>query len=179
MNLVAFTGKRGHGKNSCADVLIAQGWTHLAFADPLRDIAKIAYGVTDHEMADTVLKEQVLARWPSKSPREILQRIGTDMFRAYVPDTWTKTFERRAREALAAGAPGVVCSDLRFLNEADTVTRLGGTIIRVVDPNKLATDAASLHASETELEQIVEDITIQNDGTLADLHARVTQALAA
>uniref|UniRef100_A0AB74UND6 DNMP kinase n=1 Tax=Caulobacter phage BL57 TaxID=3348355 RepID=A0AB74UND6_9VIRU len=180
MKIVAITGPRGHGKSTAAAALEARGYVHLNFADPLREIAKIAYGLTMKEMLDPVLKETKLDRWPFKSPREILQHIGTDMFRNYVDDTWVQAWANKAKAYLdgkvANGfggvrvVEGVVCSDCRFLNEAAAVRAMGGAIIRVQDPRKHTADAASQHASETEMAKIVPDWSITNDRAIADLH---------
>lgn len=181
--LIAITGQRGHGKSTAAAALEKQGYVHINFADPLREIASIAYGVTMHEMLDPVLKETKLTRWPFKSPREILQQIGTDMFRNYVDDTWVQAWKNKATALLEGngadqfGNPikvaGVVCSDCRFLNEAAIVRSMGGTIIRVDDPRKKTADAASLHQSEVEMNSIVADWTITNDRSISDLHAAI------
>jgi hypothetical protein len=162
--IVAFTGKRGHGKTTAAQALMEKGYEHICFADPLRQIVHIAYGVTFEEMSDPVLKEKPLDRWPFKSPRELLQVVGTDMFRAYLDDTWTKAFERRSAEF-----DKVVCSDLRFPNEEECLRDLDGKVVRVTDPKKNLTDVASQHASETAIDQIVADVEIINDGTIFDL----------
>lgn len=171
--LVAFTGKRGHGKTTAARELMVRGYEHICFADPLREVATRVYGVTAEEMADPVLKETVLRRWPFKSPRDILQRIGTDMFRSYVENTWVMAFKLACDKAA-----GVVCSDLRFPNEADHVRSEGGLIIKVVDPRKDRDDAASQHASELAIDQIVPDVLLLNDGSIDDLNAKVSAILA-
>ena len=175
--IVAFTGQRGHGKNTAADALIAKGFVPMAFADPIRDIAKIAYGLQDHEMADPILKEATLARWPFKSPRDILQRVGTEMFRKYVDDTWVHALKFRIQKALDSGAPGVVITDLRFLNEAAMLRNAGATILKIIDPRKPHNDAASQHQSEMEIDKITPDWTITNDQTIARLHVAVLDIL--
>lgn len=168
--LYAITGKRGHGKSTAAEALEKTGrFVHINFADPLRQACATVYGLTTQEMLDPVLKEQVLQRWPYKSPREILQQVGTELFRNYLDETWVKAFERQVQAAWDDGF-GVVCSDCRFLNEAQAVRRLGGKVIRVVDPRKTRTDEASRHASEMEQEAIIADWTITNDRTVRDLH---------
>lgn len=167
-SLVAITGKRGHGKTTAAEALMREGYRHINFADPVRAIAATAYGLTMEEMTDPVLKELPLRRWPQRSPREILQRVGTEMFRHYLDETWTQAFERACE-----GYSHVVCSDLRFLNEAATVRRLGGTVIRVVNPRKSSADAASQHVSELEMDQISVDWTIYNEQTVERLQQAV------
>lgn len=180
MEVIAFTGKRGHGKSSAAEALVAEyGYIHLNFADPLREVCHIVYGVDYEEMLDPILKEQPLTRWPFKAPRELLQQIGTDMFRNYIDDTWVESWRMKVQKLLEGSAvdeyeqpivcSGVVCSDCRFLNEAAVVRALGGKIIRIDDPRKVRTDTASLHQSEVEIDKIVADWTITNDRTLHDL----------
>ncbi len=196
MNIIAFTGKRGHGKSTAAEALVREhGYVHLNFADPLREVCALVYGVTFEEMLDPVLKEQPLERWPYKAPRDLLQQIGTEMFRNYIPETWIENWKNRVQAALSPyevevgatdglgnprraeggiifshpGAPGVVCSDCRFLNEAAAVKALGGKLIKIDDPRKVRTDAASLHQSEVEIDLLPVDWTITNDRTIHDL----------
>ncbi|UTC28350.1 deoxynucleotide monophosphate kinase [Brevundimonas phage vB_BpoS-Gurke] len=168
--LVAITGKRGHGKSTLAEVLTRRGYAHVNFADPLREACTTVYGVSMKEMLDPVLKETPLQRYPYKSPRELMQRIGTEMFRAYLDDTWVEAFRRSADAAIQAGAPGVVCSDCRFVNEASMIRAMGGRIIKVVDPRRTRNDLYSQHQSEIEIDQVEADWTIYNERTVADLH---------
>jgi hypothetical protein len=179
MNILAFTGKRGHGKSTAAEALVRKhGYVHLNFADPLREVCHLVYGVSYHEMLDPVLKEKVLDRWPFKSPRELLQQIGTEMFRNYIPDTWIENWKSRALTALAS-APGVVCSDCRFLNEAGAVEGLGGRLIKVERPSLVHGDAASLHQSEMEIDLLPVERVILNDQSTEALETAAVALLAA
>lgn len=184
--IIAFTGLRGHGKTTAAEALTeTYGYAHVNFADPVRDVCHRVYGVTYIEMLDPVLKETPLDRYPYKSPRELMQRIGTEMFRSYLDDTWVKAFERTVADLLAGGAPGVVCSDCRFLNEAAALRRMGALLIRVTDPRKLNNrgddnlirDLYGEHASEREIDLLPVDLTIVNERGVADLrNAALMQA---
>lgn len=177
MRIIAFTGKRGHGKSTAAEAAVRQyGYVHLNFADPLREVCHVAYGVTYEEMSDPVLKEKVLERWPFKSPRELLQQIGTEMFRAYLDDTWVTNWMNRASQALA-DAPGVVCSDCRFLNEAAAIRSVGGKIIKVERPSLVRADLAAQHQSEVEIDKIAVDRVLINDRSMADLEAAALAAI--
>lgn len=178
--IIAFTGLRGHGKTSAAEALIeTYGYAHVNFADPVRDVCHRVYGVSYIEMLDPILKEKVLDRYPFKSPRELLQRIGTEMFRGYLDDTWVKAFQRTATDLLAGGAPGVVCSDCRFLNEAATLRQMGATLIKIIDPRKMNNDGDDgkiidlygAHASEREIALLPVNWTIINDRTVHDLRS--------
>ncbi|UTC29043.1 deoxynucleotide monophosphate kinase [Brevundimonas phage vB_BpoS-Marchewka] len=176
--IIAFTGLRGHGKTTAAEALTeTYGYAHVNFADPVRDVCHRVYGVSYIEMLDPVLKETVLDRYPFKSPRELLQRIGTEMFRGYLDDTWVKAFERTVNDLLRDGAEGVVCSDCRFLNEAAMLRAMGASLIRITDPRKMnnhgddqkIVDVYGAHASEREIPLLPVSMTIINDRTARDL----------
>lgn len=171
--LYAFTGLRGHGKTTAAEALIEKhGFAHLNFADPLREVVAAVYGVTMDEMLNPDLKEKVLDRYPFKAPRELLQHVGTDLFRNYIDDTWIEAFRQRAQALIDGGAPGVVCSDCRFLNEAAMIRSMGGVLIKIEDKRKRKAGAGSafaLHASEAEIDKLPVHWTIYNDRTVDDL----------
>lgn len=171
--IVAFTGKRGSGKDTAAKTLINAGFKAMSFADPLREIVHIVYGVTYEEMTDPVLKELPLSRYPYRSPRELLTIIGTQGFRDLVEqETWVHALLRRAAEH-----DKVVIADLRFLNEEKKLKASNATIIRIVNPRRTDTDEVSQHRSETEMDTIVPHHTIVNDGTIEELHAKVREVL--
>lgn len=171
--IVAITGKRGAGKDSAAQGLYFYDYVHMSFADPLRQIVQIAYGITLEEMQDPILKEIPVPYYPFKSPREILTLIGTQGFRDLIDDqTWVQCFLRRALKF-----ERVVVSDLRFLNEEKVLREVNATIIRVVNPKRIDTDETSQHRSETEMDEIVPDFTITNDGTISDLQNKIREVV--
>lgn len=168
--IVGLTGLKGSGKDEVANIISRNyGHVRVAFADPLKDVIKTIFGVTEEELTDRVKKEKVLDRWPYCSPRQLLQFIGTDMFRAYYPGVWVKAWQNRV---MSIDAP-VVASDVRFVDEADLIRSMGGLIIRVVRPGT-KNDG---HISELSQEAIPADHVIMNDGTLYDLELTVKAAL--
>jgi len=175
MHIVGITGRRGHGKNTASEALERAGYKHLSFADPVREIVNLVYGVPFEVMADTALKEAVLDRWPFKTPRELMQKVGTEMFRETkfnddlpLDDTWIEVFKRRA-----AGFSHVVCSDVRFPNEATMIRALGGKIIKIENPRLPRVSAVDMHPSETGVDLITPDWTIQNERGIADLQTAI------
>lgn len=176
--VVAFMGKRGSGKDTAAAPLIDSYYLSIAFADPVRALVKTAFGVSEHELSDRVLKEQPLARWPHKSPRVLMQAVATQM-KAIDPDVFVKWVAREIAQVRAAGyAKGVVITDLRHTNEADYIRSMGGLILQIIDPAKaVGTSEVDQHASETEQDSIVPDETILNNQTIQDLHDRVRAVL--
>lgn len=164
--IIAIAGQRGHGKTTAAQALEQIGWRHINFADTLKEAVELVYGIPVFVQNDPLLKEKTLDAYPFKSPREILQQVGTEMFRSYIDDTWIQAWSRRVQSY-----SHIVCSDLRFPNEAALVKSLGGVSVRIVNPSIIHTDAASKHASETY--ELLVDVTIMNDGTVADLHNKM------
>lgn len=163
--LIALCGRKGSGKDEAAKILVGYaGFQSIAFADPLREISKIAFGLTDKEMSDRMLKEASLRRYPYDSPREILQYVGTEGFRSRWPEVWIECAKRRIREI---NAPGVVITDCRFLNEAAAVREMGGSIIKIDADDRLGPNEDP-HPSEAEIPLIEADLVIENNGTLDD-----------
>ena len=65
-------------------------------------------------------------------------------------------------------------SDLRFLNEAKMVQEYGGLIIKIVRDTDSKSD---VHQSEQEMESIIPDYTIHNDGTLGEYTEKIYKFL--
>lgn len=97
--LVGFLGYKGAGKSEATCALQESfGFDTLSFADPLRAICTIAFGLDAIHYNDRRVKEAVLMDWPQKSPRELMQLVGTDMFRSHFPDVWVEIMRRRLRK---------------------------------------------------------------------------------
>lgn len=162
--LIAFTGYKGSGKDTAAEVLTdLHDYRKVAFADPIRMIARDIFGFTDHEMSDRVLKEQVVDRWPYEAPRTVLKTVGTEMFREHYPDVWIKCAERTIDEVEDSGH-GVVVTDLRFANEETFVRNRGGIIVRV---HRIGVEQTDPHPSEAYIGQIVPHFELVNDSPSA------------
>lgn len=152
--IIGITGKKQHGKDTIGKVLEEMGYTHVSFADPLRECVRVVFGVSYEEMLTTGVKETPLDRYPYESPRRILQRVGTDLFRNAYPDVWIEAFKR------TCSGGNVYVTDVRFLNEAKIIKEMGGLVIRIVRPAK--EDDGDLHPSEMEMEKIEADYTLVN-----------------
>lgn len=158
--LIGLTGKKRAGKTTVANHLVEKYNFHeISFADPLKKIiGEELLGLTPEQLFDPVKKEQVDPFW-NKSPRVLLQLIGTDCFRNIIdPDFWVKLAEREITKHLDAGK-NVVLSDVRFPNEVDCVTKLGGKMIHIIRLESSTT--FDCHASETALDKYVFNYRIE------------------
>jgi hypothetical protein len=159
MPIIGFTGYAGSGKDTAAQVLIADGWTRRAFADPLKE----------HVAKRFLFIRQMVEEWgwdvaKSLYPivRTTLQDVGMEK-REEDPDYWVKL----AQVDLPDRA---VFTDVRFPNEVDAVKSLGGIVVRVERPG---VGPVNDHISDTGIDALPVDFVIYNDGTVAGLHERV------
>ena len=176
-SLIGLIGKKQSGKDTIASHLIDEyGFTRYAFADPIKEACQVIFGFTNEQCWGKE-KEVVDPFWKI-TPRKVFQIFGTELFQFELPKYaeelsdigrifWAYRFARWYEQQLAK-TPNikVVITDVRFPFEADMITSLGGSLIKVIRPNQIYNDN---HASETEMDTIKYNGLIENDGTIADL----------
>jgi hypothetical protein len=167
--IVGITGRKGSGKNAACENV--PGWATMSFAGPLKRVCATVFGLTTEEMSNPQKKEAIMNRWPYETPRAILQKVGTDMFRNLYPDVWVQNLKDRV---MASAGEDVVITDVRFENEARAIRELGGYIVRVERPGLPKVDS---HSSELEMDLISVDATVINDGSVRLLQARFIAAV--
>ncbi|MBS7457687.1 adenylate kinase [Coralloluteibacterium stylophorae] len=163
MNIIGITGKARTGKDTLAEYLVSDhGYVRIGFADPIREFVAELTGFSVEQLMDSSLKEQPIDWLGGKSPRELMQTLGTEWGRQMVhEDLWLLVAHMRVRAARQAGAPGVVISDVRFDNEAQFVQELGG---RVVGLTRAEAQSVSAHVSESGVAPELVSETFENDG---------------
>lgn len=94
--------------------------------------------------------------------REVLQIVGTDIFRAMLcGSVWFDVpFKRKWPSDV------VIITDVRFENEKEIIEQHGGKVLRLSRETGLDADG---HASEIALDNVQFDFTYQNDKTIPDL----------
>lgn len=165
--LIGLHGPARSGKDTVGQMLKDSfGVSTVFFAEPLKESARVMLGLTDSQLYGDE-KEDVL-EWLGKSPRQILQTLGTNWGREMVnQDIWL-ILARRKIEALYEQGKSVVLTDVRFENEADLVRELGGTMWHIHRPDRRQ---VARHSSEAGIEFCWDmgDIRIDNIGSLEDL----------
>lgn len=175
--LIGLCGAAGSGKNTVANLLTESGLcVQLAFADPLYQCVSAIAGLPVSRLQDRAVKEAEIP-WLGKSPRQLLQSLGTEWGRDAVhPEIWIRIAMERASRHLSVGL-AVVITDVRFDNEAAAIVAAGGEVWKVVRPGWrcLSGDAAT-HPSEAGVSERLIARTIDNSGSLDALRVKLTSA---
>ncbi len=208
MNRIGIAGAAGSGKTTVANYLVKKyNFRILGFATPLYKLGEIHSKVTPVDWLGAVVDwadEYLLPlgystseRWwfiyktldimdetpivKNKKNRTLLQFIGTEVGRGLDEDLWTNIFENKVEEL---GNARIINDNLRFLNEFDTLDRLGFITVFIETPLDLRMERYEKeygepmnekqlsHSSEAYLDQIRDkcDLEIVNTGTIDLLH---------
>jgi dephospho-CoA kinase len=175
---IALCGKLRSGKSLAANHLhIRHGFDEVAFGDALKR--------TVNEVFPWMVG-------PNK-PRSLLQNYG-QLMRSIDENVWIKHVERAIkgkidfRVSMGAEAIGIVLTDVRQQNEVDWCRANGFTIIRVTAPDEVrigraieAGDNFSVHdlahSTELEIDNFTVDYTLENNGTVDELKAKIDTVL--
>jgi hypothetical protein len=166
--IIGFHGAAGAGKDTAASFLMGRphNFIRLAFADKLKIGCKAIFGLTDSQVFGQD-KDKIDRYW-NLTPREILQRVGTECFRnTFDSDIWVKA----ALREVDAKWYDYVITDVRFPNEATAIKALGGRVFCISRAN--APGLSMAHVSESALRDWPFDGVIENNGSLEDLRVAV------
>lgn len=196
MRNVAFIGRRGSGKSTLVKMLTeSAAYVRFSWAEPVRQIASMAYGEIDKAGTYTIRAKcdgacncadgrtrKVTGTW-------LLQRIGTDALREQVDqDFWVKAGERYldGSEVEQFGYRWAN-DDTRFENELATLRRRGWlTIGLAVEPDAIrdrltardgSFDPSSLDHPSERLPVEAADIVIEATGPLREVFTQVRSLL--
>ena len=82
--LIGFIGRKSSGKDTSADYLIERyNYYKVAFGDPVKNVCKQLFLLSNEQLTDHTLKETIDNRW-GISPRVMFQRIGTEFGQDYI-----------------------------------------------------------------------------------------------
>jgi hypothetical protein len=173
------TGRANAGKNETARLL---GATHIIeFAEPLYRMISAMTDIPVWKLKDRAFKEQVIP-WLGKSPRQLLQTLGTDWGRDMIcPDVWIRIAKQKIAGAIVetqfCSRPTIIAlPDLRFDNEAEMlIEEFGAVILETVRPDA---STCAAHVSEAGISRHLISKTLVNGGSLDDFREVVRSAVA-
>jgi len=171
--IITVSGKAGAGKDTVADHLInSYGFKKISLADPIKRLTKDVFALTDFQVYDRVEREKPLEQWGGRSVRQLLQQIGTELFRDNIdPDIWVKSLWFTIKES----KDNYVVPDVRFPNELNflkgNVPAFDFTSIKVTREGCDGKVGVVGHRSEAyDLPTIH---TVENNGTMDELYIKV------
>lgn len=184
--IIAICGAKRSGKDVLADHLVANyGYQKLAFAEPLKKIAKIIFNFTDDQLGDGDAKDDVDERW-GISPRKALQFFGTEVMQYKVQELLPGIDRKLLARSLIAkiehdADKHYVISDMRFYHEYEELAKLNAVVIKVDRfPMKYTADMQAVHqvhTSEIEYNTIPTNIYIMNDDDVTSLRNKLDIAM--
>jgi len=165
----SISGIIGSGKSTVANILMAHGYRQLAFANPLKDIAAYLFNLNrsmlEGDTPESRSWREIKLPGSPYTPRFILQKIGTEIFRDFDENIWLNVIRKQLYGK-------VVITDARFLNELEFVKEHGIKTIQIIRPDIPIQENA--HVSETQHMLFGSfDHVLVNEGSLGDLGNKV------
>lgn len=197
--LIGIGGHAFSGKDAVADVLEAEGWHRTFLSKPLNEAMKtlnpkipvFLHGLPPYDV-EYAFDRYLPGNWDlvdyswlvdkfgyneaKKNPevRRLLQVFATEVVREmFGQDTWVNLARKEIQEYLDKGQ-SVVITGVRFDNEVQMITALGGELWWVHRPGY---GPVNSHISDNWLKYSDFDRVVMNDGSLDDLSNMVTKLL--
>lgn len=179
-----FCGYAGSGKTHAANYLqslLNPATTYVtAFADAVKDDVATMYKLP-RTLFDTQEGKASLVKTPDgqRKARDLLIDYSLAMKEAYGEAIWAEEVVRRIRSVVERRRiEHIIIHDLRFIAEVDTMyTEFGAAddfilhTIRIVRPSVTSLPIPSEHNLDT----YVADVTIENNGSIDDLHSKINE----
>lgn len=171
--LIGIAGKKRSGKNTVAEMLsqhLLGPVYYLAFADKLKDICSVTFGIDRVVYDDQSLKES--DRLPYGSARDQMITLSDVIKGKYGCRFFIRVVENQIasiRESTRLVDPHIIVTDVRYEIEAAMIRAYGGLIIHILRD----TGEVSTHSSEDGIVVCDTDYVLSNEGTLSDLYEAV------
>jgi hypothetical protein len=163
--IIGLSGKARSGKDTAAGMLkTAFNAKTVAFADPIRDAMRVLFDFNEEHFNGSL--KEVVVPWIGKSPRQLMQTLGTEWGRNIVNNDIWRILAARKIEQITEDSNHAVVTDVRFENEAKMIRSMGGRVWHIV---RDSIPTVSAHASEAGIAFHDGDVIIHNNGTLKDL----------
>jgi len=176
--LYGICGLKGHGKDTFSNLIISQNsdFELFHFADMLKDMCQIIFGLSKIQMFDSIKKEEKFqkpiimddylssmkkmtgldlepANCIATCVREVMQFFGTEYVRKKNPNFWVEDLSSKIKDK-----EKILISDLRFPNEASLILKNNGKIIKIIRVD--SETEGDEHSSETLIKEIEPDLVI-------------------
>ena len=185
LQIIGITGKAGSGKDTVANYFIdSKNYIKLTFGGAVKDIVQIITGwsrdmIEGQTVESRELRETVVHQNYNMNCRQLMQFVGTDLFRNNLDqNVWINIVNDKVKKLILdinsgtqtlKHVKGIIISDVRFDNEAQFIKSIGGTIVKI---NRNVAIESSNHQSERGI-SIATDYVIENNTTIDDLYNQI------
>lgn len=168
-NIIAFAGRKQSGKTTSAEFVSNLFWKYgdskiYNFADPLKALCIDILGLEYKQCygSDEDKNQLVNCYWDNKqlTAREVLQIVGTDMFRKMQNHVWSNA---TIRQILREKPDMAIIADCRFPNEVTAIKRVGGIVIKLSRNPHHSDHASEIALDPDRYDQSLFDLVVDND----------------
>ncbi len=176
--IVGLCGRPGAGKDTASRCMAEAGWRKFGFIDKLKDALADIFGFERADLDDFRFKETPHPRLYGKTPRKVLQDLGTEGFRRMVGNNvWIDTVKRTID-----GNPdskGWYITDLRYMEEGQAIKFWGGELVAICRDSMIPNPDVLAHASEQDYPKLLKmsDYILENDSTVDEIVRRLACVL--
>ena len=167
--IVSFAGRKQSGKTTSAEFVANLFWQHkdskiYNFADPLKNLCIDILGLEYRQCygSDEDKNQLVNCYWDNKqlTAREVLQIVGTDMFRKMQNHVWSNATIRQIQRENSDMA---IIADCRFPNEVTAIKNVAGIVIRLSRNPHNSDHTSEIALDPDRYDQSLFDLVIDND----------------
>ena len=166
--IIAFAGRKQSGKTTSAEFVSNLFYQFgdskiYNFADPLKNLCIDILGLEYNQCygSDEDKNQLVNCYWDNKqlTAREVLQIVGTDMFRKMQNHVWSNA---TIRQILREQPNVAIIADCRFPNEVDAIKNVGGIVIKLTRNPYNSNHASEIALDPDQYDQFNFDLIIEN-----------------
>jgi len=174
--IIGIHGKIGSGKDTIAREIMKSypeyNFRRVSFGYNVKKIVSILTGIDMRTILSRKIKTYYLDDW-EMTVGEMFQQIGTNALRdGFFKDVWILSLFNSIKDG-----ENIIITDVRFLNEANSIINRGGYLIKVNgDPKKVnENDSRDVnHKSETELDDFDKfDIIYENTPPIENIQVLI------
>ena len=167
--IIAFAGRKQSGKTTSAEfvsnLICKHGEAKIYnFADPLKNLCIDILGLEYRQCygSDEDKNQLVNCYWDNKqlTAREVLQIVGTDMFRKMQNNVWSNATIRQIQRENSDMA---IIADCRFPNEVTAIKNVAGIVIRLSRNPHNSDHTSEIALDPDRYDQSLFDLVIDND----------------
>ena len=167
--IIAFAGRKQSGKTTSAEFVSNLFYQFgdskiYNFADPLKNLCIDILGLEYNQCygSDEDKNQLVNCYWDNKqlTAREVLQIVGTDMFRKMQNHVWSNA---TIRQILREQPNVAIIADCRFPNEVDAIKNVGGIVIKLTRNPYNSNHASEIALDPDQYDQFNFDLIIENN----------------